>query len=838
MFAKLKKKIAEEAATAPRSGVRIPRTISKESITSVGADSGDDFASDGSSSRDDLPAQLLRRNDQIRRLEAKLSDYAEQLRIMQKTKEKLEIALERHQDSSIKKLQEQNDSHQVSRAKMAEGMALALEKKDQEWMEKMANSDKEKAALSARLEEMMEQSLALFQKRDDLDELEGFQQQELAKVKHMLLRKEELLSQQERELQHKEADIQSAKRGLAEARGKLQTLERQHEESCRLNSELEIEREELLLLREEADKKVGELEGRCQELQSVIQQVSEDFQKSQSMVSTLEKSLHELQTEHDALKLQQQKAAVTVEDKERLLVELQKKVTSLERRLQGNLSQDEHLQELLQEKSSLEQSLDGTRAELLAVRTDHADAVSSLEAQVSRMSVTITELQTLLRHKDDSSRAYRERTDTQIAQLEQQVVESSERLSSAQQQIAEKQQNMEKLEGERSAEKAFLDQQLSLLEQQSREKMSRLEDCVASLQKDKQTLQTRLADLDKQMNEVDSVLKQRTEELEQCRVELNSRQTLSTEIAKALEETRRQKEGLQTQVAELSAALQSSQQEVTAVTEKLALREEDIRSLQNEVQGRQASLVEVQEEAERLRAQLEQVELDKDSQVTSLKEELLTQTQQLDSCQARISYLEVEVETLTEQLHSHSVVCEEDQNGSVTVDDLDHIQKVNRELEQELSDKNRTIKQLQQRLAELKRTLQKELKLKPESEAEGREKLPESRAEKPERVCPDPAPASTPSPPTSNTTVTNTSDLNDSREINFEYLKHVVLKFMSSREAEAYQLIRAVSVLLNFTREEEDMLKQTLEYKMSWFGSKPSPKGIVRPSISGSAHWS
>lgn len=37
------------------------------------------------------------------------------------------------------------------------------------------------------------------------------------------------------------------------------------------------------------------------------------------------------------------------EEKERLLVELQKKVSSLGRRLQGNLSQDEHLQELLQE---------------------------------------------------------------------------------------------------------------------------------------------------------------------------------------------------------------------------------------------------------------------------------------------------------------------------------------------------------------------------------------------------------------------------------------------------------------------------------------------------------
>ncbi|XP_035496361.2 golgin subfamily A member 1 isoform X3 [Scophthalmus maximus] len=795
MFAKLKKKIAEEAATAPRSGVRIPRTISKESITSVGADSGDDFASDGSSSRDDLPAQLLRRNDQIRRLEAKLSDYAEQLRIMQKTKDKLEIALERHQDLSIKKFQDQNETHQASRAKMAEGMTLALEKKDQEWIEKMADVEK-------------------------------------------LLRKEEQLSQQERELQKKDAEVQSAKRELSKARGKLQLLEQQHEESCRLNTELEIEREDLLLLREEADKKTGELEGRCQELHSVIQQVSEDFQKSQCVVSDLEKSLSDLQTEHDALKLQQQKAAVTEEDKERLLADLQKKVTSLDRRLQGNLSQDEHLQELLQEKSSLEQSLEETRAELLAVRTNHADTVSSLEAQVSRMSCSITELQTLLRHKDDSSRAYRERTDTQVAQLEQQILESSERLKSAQQQFTEKQQQMEKLRGVWSAEKAFLEQQVCLLQQQSEERGGRLEDSITSLEKDKLTLQDRVTDLERQRGEVDSTLRQQTEELEQCRSELSSRQTVSTEIAKALEESRRQKEELQTQVGEQATFLQTSQQQLTTVTERLAQREEDVRTLQNEVQSGKASQIQLQEEGERLRAQLQQVELDRDSQLIGLRKELLSQTQQLDGCQARVSYLEVEVDTLTEQLHSPEV-CEEDQNGSVTVDDLDHIQKVNRELEQQLSDKNKTIKQLQQRLAELKRTLQKELKLKPDPEAEGKEKLLDSRAEKQERFCPEPPPASALSPPTSNTTVTNTSDLNDSREINFEYLKHVVLKFMSSREAEAFQLIRAVSVLLNFTREEEDMLKQTLEYKMSWFGSKPSPKGIIRPSVSGaSSPWS
>uniref|UniRef100_A0A3P9MIJ9 Golgin subfamily A member 1 n=1 Tax=Oryzias latipes TaxID=8090 RepID=A0A3P9MIJ9_ORYLA len=832
MFAKLKKKIAEEAATSPRSGVRIPRTISKESITSVGADSGDDFASDGSSSRDDLPAQILRRNDQIRKLEAKLS-------------------------ASIKKLQEQNESHQASRAKMAEGMTLALEKKDQEWMEKMATVEKEKAALSARLEEMMEQSLTLFQKRDDLDELEGFQQQELAKVKHMLLRKEELLSQREQELHQKEAEGQSVKRELTEARDKLQTLQRQHEESCRLSSELEIEREELQLLREEADKKISELEGRCQDLQSIIQQVSEDFQRSQGMVSALEKSLNNLQAENENLKLQQQKAAVTGEDKDRLVTELQKKVSSLERRLQGNLSQNEHLQELLQEKSSLESSLEETRAELLAAKTNHADTVSSLEAQVSKSSSTIKELQTLLRHKEDSSRAYKERTDAQITNLEQQLVRSGEKLQRAEQQIAEKQQNIERAQGEWNAEKAFLDQQVCLLQQQSRETVNRLEESIGSMQSDMQTLLDRVAHLDQEASAANSMLRLQTEELEQCKAELNSRQMVSTEIAKALEESRRQKEDLQTQVGELNITLQSSQQELADVTEKLTLREADVKALENELQSRQDFLLQLQEEVQRLQeevqrlqeevqrlqAQLQQTEADRDSQLLSLREELLSQTQQLDSCQARISYLEVEVETVTEQLHSPAV-CEDEQNGSVTVDDLDHIHRVNRDLEQQLSDKNRTIKQLQQRLAELKRTLQKELKIKPEAEAEGKEKPPESRAERPQERLnqeppPLPPPPSAPSPPTSNITVTNTSDLNDSQEINFEYLKHVVLKFMSSREAEAYQLIRAVSVLLHFTREEEDMLKQTLEYKMSWFGSKPTPKGIIRPSISGSSFpWS
>lgn len=336
--------------------------------------------------------------------------------------------------------------------------------------------------------------------------------------------------------------------------------------------------------------------------------------------------------------------------------------------------------------------------------------------------------------------------------------------------------------------------------------------------------------------EVESALKRQTEELEQARAELASRQTVSVEIAKALEETRRQREELQQQVGEMTSTLKAKEEELAKVTEQLGQREAELGALQEELRTAQTGLSALQAEAEGLRRQAEEREEEKDSQLALLRQEILTQTQQLDACQSRVSDLEVEVEMLTGQLHAPED-CGKEQNGSVTVDDLAHMQKMNKELEQHLSEKNKTIKQLQQRLAELKRTLQKELKLKPDQESEGRERLAEGRVEKPEG--PEKPFPEAPPPAVSRATVTNNSDLNDCREINFEYLKHVVLKFMSSREAEAYQLIKAVSVLLNFTREEEDMLKETLEYKMSWFGSKPSPKGIVRPSISGApAHWS
>ncbi|NWV65524.1 GOGA1 protein, partial [Malurus elegans] len=796
MFAKLKKKIAEEAAVAPRpaGAARIPRSVSKESITSVGADSGDDFASDGSSSREDLSSQLFRRNEQIRKLEVKLSDYADQIRNLQKIKEKLENALEKHQDSSMRKFQEQNEAHQASRAKMAEGMALALEKKD-----KVTELEQEKKMLQTQLQEMREQSLNLFQKRDEIDELEGFQQQEIAKVKHMLLKKEESLSRTEQELEACAQELTHAKAELQEARSESSSLRKDLQDLQQQLLELQAQRDELMTAETNAENKITALELREQELQTVIQQLSVDLQNARVAGSGCEKRLEVLQEEHESLKVEyeQQKQKITFEfaEKNKLTEQLQEKVSSLEKKLERNLSGDEHVQELLKEKAAVEQRLEESRQQVLTDRTQHSEAVSRLESQVSGNK-----------------------------ELEQKLRIATETLRKSKEAAAEQDLKIQKLQTDLEAERKQLQQQILSEKHQYDQKVTGLESQIAALEKawelDKTTTQHRISQLEKEnenlkgnKGEYESSLKQQESELNKLKNEMSSREAVSVEIAKALEETRKQREELQQQVSHLNALMKEKDQLLDEKCDLLLKQKEELNQLS---QDHEAALLQVHQLQSNIEASQSQA-VEKEETARKEIDELKLQVQECLLAREHEKNV-LELEESTRALNNEHFPSPEnsvvEQNGEVAAADVTQLQKDNRELEQQIAEKNKMIKQLQQRMTELKKTLQKELKIRPDSE------VPELREKANSEV------------PNASVTVTNNSDLNDSREINFEYLKHVVLKFMSCRESEAFHLIKAVSVLLNFSQEEENMLKETLEYKMSWFGSKPSPKGSIRPSIS------
>ncbi|NWZ51636.1 GOGA1 protein, partial [Haliaeetus albicilla] len=835
MFAKLKKKIAEEAAIAPRPGgaARIPRSVSKESITSVGADSGDDFASDGSSSREDLSSQLFRRNEQIRKLEVKLSDYADQIRNLQKIKEKLENALEKHQDSSMRKFQEQNEAHQASRAKMAEGMALALEKKDQVTeLEQLNFGLSEKKMLETQLQEMKEQSLNFFQKRDEIDELEGFQQQEIAKVKHMLLKKEESLSKTEQELEACTRELAHAKEVLQDASNESSGLRKDLQELQQQFLELEAQRDELMTAETNAENKITALELREQELQTVIQQLSVDLQNARISGSGCEKRLEVLQVEHESLKVEyeQHKQKMTFEFAERnkLTKQLQEKVSSLEKKLERNLSGDEHVQELLREKATLEQKLDETRQQVLTDRTHHTETVNRLETQVSIffISLQIPTVSSIFMSYTSSPHctcALSQRRETN-KELEQKLQIATEALKKSEEAAAEQDLKIQKLQTDLEDERSKLQQQILSEKQQYDRKISGLESQIAALETawefDKTATQHKISQLEKEKEnlngsraEYESSLKKQESELNRLKNELSSRETVSVEIAKALEEARKQREELQQQVSHLASLIKEKDQLIDEKCDMLLKQKEELNQLSQDHEAVLLQMHQLQSDIEASNSRA----VEKEEMARKEIDELKLQMQECllaREHEKNVSELEKSTRALNnKRFHSpeNHVV---EQNGEVVAADVIQLQKDNRELEQQIAEKNKMIKQLQQRMTELKKTLQKELKIRPDSE------VPEVREKANSEV------------PNASVTVTNNSDLNDSREINFEYLKHVVLKFMSCRESEAFHLIKAVSVLLNFSQEEENMLKETLEYKMSWFGSKPSPKGSIRPSIS------
>lgn len=124
----------------------------------------------------------------------------------------------------------------------------------------------------------------------------------------------------------------------------------------------------------------------------------------------------------------------------------------------------------------------------------------------------------------------------------------------------------------------------------------------------------------------------------------------------------------------------------------------------------------------------------------------------------------------------------------------------NEQLEEDLIDKNKTIRIQQQKISDMKKALSKGFKTQ-------------------ESIEP-------PKPPPmllKNTGPLPTHRLAIASDVNFQYLKNVVVRFICSREDEACQLVRAISTLLELSTEEEKYIQDYLQYKMSWFGSMPVP---------------
>ncbi|XP_037033320.1 golgin subfamily A member 1 isoform X2 [Bradysia coprophila] len=193
------------------------------------------------------------------------------------------------------------------------------------------------------------------------------------------------------------------------------------------------------------------------------------------------------------------------------------------------------------------------------------------------------------------------------------------------------------------------------------------------------------------------------------------------------------------------------------------------------------------------------------AEVTELSETNQKLQQSLHECETELSALR----SRNEQLE---VIASEQKSKTEIID----------ELNKDLSEKNKSIKLLKQRLADFKKTLQNEFKgsvnhttsclddnPSETNHSDGKTVSISEKVDKPTNHCTD-------------TATKNRSVVMD--EVNFKYLKHVILKFLTSREVEARHLIRAVGTLLQLSQDEEKLLHDTLSFRMSWFGTRPESK--------------
>ncbi|KAL5108557.1 Golgin subfamily A member 1 [Taenia crassiceps] len=85
--------------------------------------------------------------------------------------------------------------------------------------------------------------------------------------------------------------------------------------------------------------------------------------------------------------------------------------------------------------------------------------------------------------------------------------------------------------------------------------------------------------------------------------------------------------------------------------------------------------------------------------------------------------------------------------------------------------------------------------------------------------------------PTTSPAAASTADFQcDTDPINFEYMRHVLLKFFLSHDSEALQLVRVVATVLKLSKKDEFLIRQRLEERRSWFATpvvspKSSEKG-------------
>ncbi|KAK7077486.1 hypothetical protein SK128_024884, partial [Halocaridina rubra] len=535
------------------------------------------------------------------------------------------------------------------------------------------------------------------------------------------------------------------------------------------NSELEALQSELSQKTEalaSAELRIQALPG----LEDRVRLLSEEKTELESQVAGLNHKLSASHTKYAALE----------ECKNEEVKHLQERITTLEHRSgQATLHETEKVQALMKEREIMEHRMEEARQQLNNIKSSWSGKITALENQIQNLNSKTAEDQADLKRADEENSVLKSEISAlkeQIQSLMNSKLETEKHLT---EDLSRHKEDIESLRwqlrstiSEKEQETVSLQNKHKIIEEKflmCSEKLRSKEETVLSVEVKCSNLESEITSLKSDLCKVQADLQSVQLENKNLQDVVNKERTNCETLEKARYEVQSKLDTTSSEKTKLSKNLDE-------YVEKLAASIERTKDLEGEVTSKSSHITELDQSLTQFRAECESLRL----KLKGSKEDI---EQKIEESKT--------VKTLREAVKN---------------------------MEDELSEKKQALKVQGQRLADMKKTIQRELKLSADTADNATELRTEVKP--PQAVSPPPNVHNSGNNIQHGTNAVNGSPNTDG--VSHEYLKHVIIKYLTSREYEAVQLTRAVATLLHMTPEEERLLRETLEWKMSWFGSKPN----------------
>ncbi|KAL7648713.1 UNVERIFIED_CONTAM: hypothetical protein RMT77_000620 [Armadillidium vulgare] len=553
----------------------------------------------------------------------------------------------------------------------------------------------------------------------------------------------------------------------------------------------------LLNATSELEKAKLEIEEKSEEIKSLNKKLK-TFEGIEDRIHVLSEEKMDLETTvaglNQKLNSFNNRSLSVSEELEEEIKHLKEKIKMLEERLSHeSVEESEKDKAFAKERESYEHKLEENRQQLNSIKLSWSEKITTLEKQIQNLNEKISEDQLDLKSWEEDN-----------ASLKKQIKELQEETSK---------------EGEISKET------INSLRQENERLKEDVESSKWQLETETKAKVQEIKDLRRTLHIEEEKSKQTLEELELRKEELEK-------LEKSYEELNIKYSDLEAKSSQIEMQLTSSEASNSVFQDLLALERGNCDGLEKELQEVKKKLNVVSLEKTKLISNLDKCvekENEQENTIKGLEDEKRSLSERIQALEASLLDYESKNNELMKTVSDLEADFELKIEKSNLVSELREKLRIS---EDEISEKKQMLKVQSQRITDMKKTIQRELKISPETSNShaGQSGLTSQPVAK---ILPSDNQRT--SVQMSEFKFRKSSVENGDAEldtVNIEYLKHVILKFITSREYEAVQLTRAVSTLLHMTPDEENLLRQTLEWKMSWFGPKPNiGKGQLAKAI-------